>query len=175
MTQDKHLTSLKLRRFDVSIPTDDYDRLTALCLRNSTDRSKLGWYALHLWLDQNDTPLQEHYRKLSTEQGKPTWQVEHEILGVYKRAAKSGVRDLDGSDTVVVKMSIPSWDNRRLIGHAHLNGIPKTEMWRRAVLPWLRSQDEAIARFWDNACQWLNKDLEETMALMIADFEQQGR
>lgn len=175
MVANKPLTSLKLRRFDVSIPTEDCDRLTGLCLRNTTNRSSLGWVILHQWLDLNDEPLQEHYSKLAAEQNKPVWEIEHEILGIYKRTARSSPSDTAGIDTVVVKMSIPSWDNRRLIGHAHLNGVPKTEMWRRAVLPWLRSQDEEIAKFWANACQWLNKPLAETKALMTADFEDQGR
>lgn len=175
MTQDKPLTSLKLRRFNVAIPPEDYDRLTALCLRNTVNRSSMGWILIHQWLDKNGAALQEHYRKLSAEQGKPAWEIEHEILGIYKRAARSGATDLGDSENVVVKMSIPSWDNRRLIGHAHMNGIPKTEMWRRAVIPWLRSQDEAIAQFWNNACQWLGKPLDETKALLIADFDEQGR
>lgn len=175
MTEDKPLTSLKLRRFDVSIPIDDYERLTALCLRNTTNRSSMGWLIAHQWLDDNDAVLREHYRKLSAEQDKPVWKIEHEILGIYKRAARSGATDLEDGDNIVVKMSLPSWDNRRLIGHAHLNGILKTEMWRRAVLPWLRSQDEAIAHFWSNAREWLGKPLEETKTLLIQDFDQQGR
>lgn len=175
MTQDKPLTSLKLRRFDVSVPTEDYERLTALCLRNTVNRSSMGQRILNRWLDDHDGILQEHYRTLSAEQQKPIWAIEHEILGIYKRTARSGATDLDGADVVAVKMSIPSWDNRRLIGHAHMNGIPKTEQWRRAVLPWLRSQDEAIAKFWQSACKWLDKPLDETKALLIQDFDEQGR
>lgn len=175
MTEDKPLTSLKLRRFDVSIPINDHDRLTALCLRNTTNRSSMGWLILHQWLDENDEVLREHYRKLSSEQNQPIWKTEHEILGIYKRAARSGATDLEGGSTVAVKMSIPSWDNRRLIGHAHRQGVSKSEAWRRAVLPWLRSQDDAIAQFWNNACEWLGKPLDETKTLLIQDFDQQGR
>lgn len=175
MTQDRPLTSLKLRRFTVSLPQLDYDRLTALCLRNTVNRSNLGWHILHNWLDKHDAILQEYYRKLSSEQGEPTPVIEHGILGEYKRASRAGVQDLDGQDIIRVTFSIPSWDNRRLIGHAHRQGVSKSEAWRRAVLPWLRSQDEAIAQFWSNATEWLGKPLEETKTLLIQDFDQQGR
>lgn len=108
--------------------------------------------------------------------GRGIAEIEHEILGQYKRASKSGVQDLEGEEIVRVKFSIPSWDNRRLIGHAsRLGGLPKSEMWRRAVIPLLREQDEAIARFWASACRWLGKSLEETKELMVKDFDEQGR
>lgn len=175
MSQENPLTSLKLRRFDVSLPVEEYDRLTALCLRNTVSRSSMGWLILHRWLDENDAALKAHYRKLSEEQGKPGGVIEHEILGIYKRAARSGGIDVGGEGRVIVKFSVPSWDNRRLIGHAHIQGVSKPEMWRRAVIPQLRAQDEAIAQFWQSACEWLGKSPDETKALLIRDFDEQGR
>ncbi len=176
MTQDKPLTSLKLRRFTVSLPQQDYDRLTALCLRNTVSRSSMGWLILHQWLDENDQDLREYYMQVSYGQdGRDIAEIEHEILGQYKRLAKSGAADLEGEDITRLTLSIPSWDNRRLIGHASRHKVSKSEMWRRAVLPWLRSQDDAIARFWENACKWLDKPLEQTKTLLINDFDEQGR
>lgn len=176
MTQDKPLTSLKLRRFNVSILQEDYDRLTALSLRNTVNRSSMGWLILHQWLDSHETELRAYYRQLSYGQtGRDIAEIEHEILGRYKRMSKAGIQDLEGQGVVKVKFSIPSWDNRRLIGHASKQDVSKPEMWRRACIPWLREQDEAIAQFWENACQWLGKSLDETKALLVKDFDQQGR
>lgn len=175
MTQ-KPLVSLKPRRFTVSIPIEDYDRLTTLAMRSTLARGTLAWLILHNWLDQNQPLIDAHYQQLSTEQNnKPIWEVEHAILGEYKRLARSGARDTGEGERTELSLSIPSWDNRRLIGHAHRQGVSKSEAWRRAVLPWLRSQDEAIAQFWSNACEWLGKSLEETKTLLIADFDEQGR
>jgi hypothetical protein len=176
MTQDKPLTSLKLRRFNVSMLQEDYDRLTALSIRNTVNRSSMGWLILHQWLDDHDAELREHYMQLSYGQmGRDIAEIEHEVLGRYKRMSRAGIEDLEGQGTVKVKFSIPSWDNRRLIGHASMQDVNKPEMWRRAVLPWLKSQDDAIARFWQSACEWLGKSLDETKALLIQDFDQQGR
>lgn len=176
MTQEKPLTSLKLRRFTVSLSQPDYDRLTALCLRNTVSRSSMGWLILHQWLDANDQDLREYYMSLSYGQtGRDISEIEHEILGQYKRASKAGVQDLEGEGIVRVTFSIPSWDNRRLLSHAHRQSVSKSEAWRRACIPWLRAQDDAIAQFWDNACKWLGKSLEETKTLLIQDFDQQGR
>ena len=175
MTQ-RPLVNLKSRRFTVNLPTEDYERLTALAMRNTIARSTMAWIILHDWLDDNQSLLNEYYQRLSVEQGnRPSWEIEHEILGQYKRLARSGARDNSEGDRVELSLSIPSWDNRRLIGHASRYKVSKTEMWRRAVIPYLRSRDEEIAQFWNNACQWLGKPLDETKALLIADFEKQGR
>lgn len=176
MTHDKPLTTLKLRRFNVSILQEDFDRLTALALRNTINRSSMGWLILHQWLDDHDVELRSYYAQLSSQQPeKDIGAIEHEILGRYKRMSKSGIQDIEGQGIVTVKFSIPSWDNRRLIGHASVQNISKPEMWRRAVLPRLKAQDDAIAQFWQNACNWLGTDLEETKRLLIEDFDQQGR
>lgn len=175
MTQ-RPLIDLKARRFTANMPREDYDRLTALAMRNTIARGTLAWAILHDWLDDNQSLLDAYYQGLSREQGKPIWEIEHEILGTYKRLARSGARDTSEKERVELSLSIPSWDNRRLIGHAsRLDNISKSEMWRRAVLPWLRSQDDVIARFWQSASEWLGKDLIETEALLIKDFDEQRR
>lgn len=174
---DKPLTSLKLRSFSISIPQSDYDRLTGWAIRNTVPRSQIIRDIVHNWLDSRHAGLTTYYRHLAETQNKTVYTVETDILGQAKRQsrAKASVSSDDEQGTIRLSIGLPSWDNRRLLGHAHWNEVSKAEMVRRIVTPWLAERDKELQIFWTEVAEWLGCDTAEAKRRMIEDFDGQGR
>lgn len=130
---------------------------------------------LHRWLDDRQSGLLLYYKHLAEAEGKTIYQIETEVLGQAKREARKAKSREEDSETTRLSISIPSWDNRRLLGHAHSEGVTKSEMTRRIINPWLRERDVELEMFWTEVAKWLECDAQEAKRRMIEDFEQQAR
>lgn len=174
---DRPLNSLKLRSFSVTFSQTDYDRLTGWAIRNTISRSQMIRDIVHNWLDNHHAGLVTYYRHLAETQNKTVYAVETDILGQAKRQsrAKASVSSEEEPETIRVSMGLPSWDNRRLLGHAHWNEVSKAEQVRRIVAPWLAERDKELEIFWVEVAGWLECDIPEAKRRMIEDFENQGR
>lgn len=174
---DRPLSSLKLRAFSVTVSQVDYDRLTGWAIRNTVSRSQMIRDIVHVWLDSRHASLMTYYRHLAEAQGKTVYAIESGILGQAKRQsrAKVSVSSEEESEAIRISIGLPSWDNRRLLGHAHWLDVSKAEMVRRVITPWLGERDRDLEIFWFEAADWLGCDIEEAKRRMVEDFDNQGR
>lgn len=173
---DKPLSSLKLRSFSVTLSQADHDRLTGWAIRNTVPRSQMIRDIIHSWLDNRHAGLMTYYRHLAETQSKTVYEIETGILGQAKRQARSkSISSEEDPGTIRLSVGLPSWDNRRLLGHAHWNDVSKAEMVRRIVAPWLVERDKELETFWVEVAEWLGCDIAEAKRRMTEDFDNQGR
>ncbi|NER47118.1 MAG: hypothetical protein F6J86_37800 [Symploca sp. SIO1B1] len=165
--------SIKLTRkkFSVQLPDSAIASLTGHSILNTVPMSEMAFLILHNWLEEHHGELVEHYEQLSREASKGISAVEHQILGEYKRRAAS----LNESTVSQITLSLPIYDNRRLIGHAHKRNVSKAEMARQILVPWLEEHQGTIDRFYERAAAWMEIGIDEAREQLMEEFKKASR
>ncbi|NET61709.1 MAG: hypothetical protein F6K47_38000 [Symploca sp. SIO2E6] len=74
-----------------------------------------------------------------------------------------------------MSLSLPIYDNRRLIGHAHKLSISKAEMARQILVPWLEENQGTIDRFYQRAAEWMDVEISEARGQLMEEFRKASR
>lgn len=164
--------SIKLTRkkFSVQLPDSAIASLTGHSILNTVPMSEMAFLILHQWLEEHHGELVEHYEQLAQQLEKGIGAVEHQILGEYKRRAASLKEEVSQ-----ITLSLPIYDNRRLIGHAHKRGVSKAEMARQILIPWLEEHQGTIDRFYERAAAWMEVGIDEAKEQLMEEFKKASR